>query len=81
MSIKVKKNPLAEIISCKLFGIETVPAKEQRKMVNRAIKAAISYHEEKISKIEKLIKKYDYADTVLFTNIVPLLKEIREIIK
>ncbi|MCP3921694.1 MAG: hypothetical protein GY714_03825 [Desulfobacterales bacterium] len=45
MSITVKKHPLAEILSKKLFGIETVPVKEQKRMVNRAIKAAVEYHE------------------------------------
>ncbi len=47
----VKTHPLAEILSKKLFGIETVPAKEQRRAVNRAIKAAVEYHEKIINKI------------------------------
>lgn len=42
--VTVKGNhPLAEILAKKLFGIETVPAAEQRRMVNRAIKAAVKY--------------------------------------
>ena len=42
MSINVKPNhPLAELLAKKLFGIEGVPVKEQTKMVNRAIKAAV----------------------------------------
>lgn len=46
--MKVKGNhPLAEILGKKLFGIESVPPAEQRKMVARAIKAALSYQEER----------------------------------
>ena len=44
--MNVKGNhPLAEILACKLFSIETVPAKEQAKMVRRAIKAAVEFYE------------------------------------
>lgn len=47
MSINVEPNhPLAEILARKLFGIEGVPRKEQTHMVNRAIKAAVQWHEE-----------------------------------
>jgi hypothetical protein len=41
--MNVKSNPLAEILSKKLMGIENVPKAEMTKMVNRAIKAAIEY--------------------------------------
>lgn len=41
--MNVKTNPLAEILSKKLMGIENVPKAEMTKMVNRAIKAAIEY--------------------------------------
>ena len=42
--MEVKGNhPLAEILAQNLFSIETVPPKEQRKMVNRAIKAAVTW--------------------------------------
>ncbi len=45
--MKVKGNhPLAELLAKKLFGIESVSKSEQTKMVNRAIKAAVKYHEE-----------------------------------
>ena len=41
----VKGNhPLAEIILCKLFSIDTCPPEEQRRMVSRATKAALEYH-------------------------------------
>ena len=43
--MKVKTHPLAEIILRRLFSIETVPAKEQRRMVTRAVKAAVEWHE------------------------------------
>ncbi len=46
--MEVKTHPLAEILAKKLFGITTVPKKEQQKMVNRAIKAAVKYHEEEM---------------------------------
>ncbi len=42
---KVKTHPLAEIISKKLFGISTVPKEEQERMVARAVKAAVAFHE------------------------------------
>jgi len=45
--MKVKGNhPLAEIISKRLFGINSVPNNERDKMVRRAIKAAVGYHKE-----------------------------------
>lgn len=45
--ITVQPNhPLAELLACKLFGIEGVPQKEQTRMVNRAIKAAVKWYEE-----------------------------------
>jgi len=47
MSLTVKGNhPLAEVIACALFSIETVPVAEQKRMVNRAAKAAVKWHEE-----------------------------------
>lgn len=47
MSITVKPNhPLAELLARKLFGIEGVPLKEQQRMKQRAIKAAVRWHKE-----------------------------------
>ena len=57
MDIKVKTHPLAEIIQKKLFGFESVPHKEQRKMINRAIKAACKYHDEAIKNANKGVLK------------------------
>jgi len=64
MSISVEPDhPLAEILAKKLFGIEGVPIKEQRKMVSRAIKAAVEFHESFKDKatfeITQLIKNLD----------------------
>lgn len=45
--MKVQPNhPLAEILACKLFSIEICPPKEQRRMVRKAIKAAVLWAEE-----------------------------------
>ncbi len=38
-------HPLAELLATLLLGIEVVPQKEQRKMVTRAIKEAVKWHE------------------------------------
>jgi len=53
----VKGNhPLAEIIARKLFCIESVPVAEQGKMVNRAIKAAVAYHEAEINRKDEALR-------------------------
>ena len=39
-------HPLAELLARKLSGIETVPKKEQSRIVHVAIKAAVKWHEE-----------------------------------
>jgi len=54
----VKVHPLAEIIAKRLFGIWDVPATEQRKMISRACKAAIEYHEKEMSDKSE-VKPYD----------------------
>ena len=64
MSYSVEPNhPLAEILAKTLFGIEVVPIKEQRKMVNRAINVAVEFHEsfknKATSEITQLIKNLD----------------------
>jgi hypothetical protein len=57
MSIVVKGNhPLAEIIACKLFGIERVPRQEMDKLVNRACFAATKYQKEEEKEIAKYIR-------------------------
>jgi hypothetical protein len=38
-------HPLAEIILRKTFGIESCPPKEQKRMIERACKAAVKYHD------------------------------------
>ena len=53
--MEVKTHPLAEILAKKLFAIETVPKKERRRMITRAIKAAVEFHEqEKINNLKKV---------------------------
>jgi len=68
--ILVEVHPLLELISRKLFGIEHVPKKEQRRMVNRACKEAVAWHESQIlneyqlasliTKAKKSKGDYDY---------------------
>ena len=44
--MKVKGNhPLAEIIAKSLFGIETAPKEQMQRMINRACKKAVLFHE------------------------------------
>ena len=44
--MQVKGNhPLGEILAKKLFSIENVPREEQKRMVKRAISAAIEFYE------------------------------------
>ena len=65
MPIQVKVHPLGEILSRKLFGIETVPKAEQTKMVRRAIKAAMKFYDEQLPKsITKDGKEVKTGDTV-----------------
>lgn len=42
---------LQELLAGLLFSIETVPAKEQRRAVNRACKEAVKWHEERIKRM------------------------------
>ena len=48
-------HPLQEILACALFGIEGMPQKEQRKMVQKATKAALEY----VKPIEEKARRYD----------------------
>jgi len=47
-------HPMSEIIEKKLFGFSTVPEKEQRRMISRAIKAACAGYDELLIKVEEL---------------------------
>ncbi len=47
MNIK-PHHPLQELLGQLLFGIETIPPKEQRKAVNRACREAVKWHEEQM---------------------------------
>ncbi len=48
-------HPLQELLAQLLFGIETVPAKEQRRMVNRACKEVVIWHDDQSSKDKELL--------------------------
>lgn len=52
--MKVKANhPLSEIIARKLFSIESVPKEEMKRMINRACKEAVKWHEKQIEAFNK----------------------------
>lgn len=61
--MEVKGNhPLAEVIACKLFSITTVPKQEAERMVNRACKAAVEWHERMVldARLEEIKRCMDY---------------------
>lgn len=60
-------HPLQELLGKLLFGIETVPAKEQRKMVNRACREVGRWHDAKVKKMKFLLKKVA-TNTYLFDS-------------
>ncbi len=50
MGITVPPNhPLMELLAQLLFSIETVPAKEQRRMANRACREAVRWYEAELA--------------------------------
>lgn len=53
MNPKVTIHPLAELLAKKLFGINQVPNNERDKIVVRAVKAAVEWHESQIKKTSK----------------------------
>lgn len=58
--MKVKGNhPLAELLTRKLFGITECPKAEQKRMVNRAIQAAVLWHEAQEAAVKRS-QKYIY---------------------
>ena len=85
----VKGNhPLAEIIARKLFCIESVPVAEQRKMLRKAVKAAVEYHDGEVQKLKDLLTEVVYStmrqqatDERMWTVNVPLSKQLIEDIK
>ncbi len=59
--MKVKPNhPLQELLGKLLFGIEVVPVAEQRRMVNRACKEAVKWHESQMGTIRRWVKGFEY---------------------
>lgn len=68
---EVKGNhPLAEIIAKKLFSIESVPAAEQRKMVNRACKAAVEYNQQLEQQLKVMLKYAEMYKNRLHGNLL-----------
>lgn len=58
--MRVKPNhPLAELLAQLLFSIETVDAREQRRMVNHACKEAVKWHEDKIFKMKGWLQELE----------------------
>ena len=55
--MKVKAHhPLQELIAQFLSGLEIVGSKEQRRMVNRACREAVKWHEEKVKSMDGLLQ-------------------------
>ncbi len=59
-------HPLMEFLAKLLFGIGTVPFVEQRRMVNRACKEAVKWHEEQVGRFEWWV--YDMEKHLMDTN-------------
>ena len=53
---QVNTHPLMELVAQNLFSIETVPPAEARKMVRRAAKAAMEWHEKEVEKMRDALK-------------------------
>lgn len=54
--MRVKSHhPLQELLAQLLFSIETVPPKEQRRMVNRACREAVKWHKVQIKDMQRWI--------------------------
>ena len=45
-------HPLMEIVASRLLGIEGVPLAEQKRMVNRAARDAVQWHEAEVERLE-----------------------------
>lgn len=45
-------HPLVELLASLLYGIETVPRDEQRKMVTRAIREAVKWHDQRVRDLQ-----------------------------
>jgi len=71
----VKGNhPLAEILAKKLFSLESVPIKEQHRMLNRAIKAGVEYHKAEIKKFTE----FEHIDKIRIEEGLAEIKKLRE---
>lgn len=55
--MRVKPNhPLAELLAQLLFGIETIPAKCQKRAINRACREATKWHKAEVLRVVDWIK-------------------------
>ena len=53
-------HPLQELLAQLLFGIETVPVAERKRMVNFACKEAARWHNKQIEKMKDWIKDMEF---------------------
>jgi len=60
MSINVKSHKHGELLSSLLLGIETVPVKEQTKMIRICIKEAVKAYDEDVKKTQQKNIKDDF---------------------
>lgn len=55
--MRVKPNhPLSELLAKLLFGIETIPVKQQRLAINRACREAAKWHKSEVLRMKSWIK-------------------------
>ena len=59
-------HPLMELLAKLLFGIETVPAEERKRMANRACREATQWHKEQMNRFEWWV--YDMERQLQTTN-------------
>jgi acetyl-CoA carboxylase beta subunit len=52
-------HPLQELLAQLLFGIETVPTVEQRRMVNRACKEAAHWHKAQVKQMKSWLREME----------------------
>ena len=50
-------HPLMEIVASRLLGIEGVPLAEQKRMVNRAARDAVQWHEAEVERLRKALHR------------------------
>lgn len=78
---KANTSEIMEVVAKKLFGITTVPKKEQEKMCYRAARAAQQYHTTKIKTLLAPIQKHlsVRSDTTSLNLLVYLNEELKRL--